>query len=190
MENKLISIMLAGTLMLFSGTGLAGSAEKDYIGVQYGIGNYSEKNISEDFKPTAAIVRFGHYFRPRYSIEGRLGFGLQDDTQFLPEFGVSGLDASFELDSIIGLFATGHFNLSKSASIYGALGVSKVEVTTRVPSLLPAAISDGDETSISYGIGADIGIGKELVLSIEYMRYLDKTDFDLSMTGVGVSFKF
>ena len=189
MKNKQLSILLASSLIFLTGTGIAGPEDNGYIGVQYGIGNYSEKNISKDFKPTALITRFGYYFHPNYSVEGRLGFGLQDDTQFLPEFGVAGLDAKFELDSIMGVYGTGHFNLSESSSLYGVLGVSGVEVTTSVPAF-PAATSTGDETSISYGIGADIGIGKNFILNIEYMKYLDKDNFDLGVIGAGAVFNF
>ena len=42
----------------------------------------------------------------------------------------------------------------------------------------------------SYGIGADIGIGNNVALNIEYMRYLDKSDYDLDAVAVGAVFSF
>ncbi len=189
MNNKLIPIMLASTLMLLSEVGIADSEGKSYFGVQYAIGNYSEKNISEDFKPTALVGRFGYFFHPSYSIEGRIGTGLQEDTQFLPEFGVGGLDATFDLDSIMGVYGRGHINLTKSSSLYGVLGVTKVEATVSVPGL-PAAELTSDESGVSYGIGADIAVSKSFLLNIEYMRYLDKDNLDLGVAGAGVTINF
>jgi opacity protein-like surface antigen len=50
-------------------------------------------------------------------------------------------------------------------------------------------VSD-DESSVSYGVGADVGIGKNIALNIEYMRYLDKSSYDFDMIGLGASYSF
>ena len=42
----------------------------------------------------------------------------------------------------------------------------------------------------SYGIGVDIGIGSNVALNIEYIRYLDKSEFDLDAVAVGAVFSF
>lgn len=189
MNNKLLLIVLASTLLFVTGTGIAHSEDKSYFGIQYGVADYSEKSISKNFNPTVLIGRFGYYFRPSFSIEGRFGIGMQDDTQFLSELGVGGLDATLELDSILGVYGTGRINLTGSSSLYGVLGVSTIEVTTSVPAF-PAAESTSDESSVSYGVGADIDIGKKAVLNIEYMRYLDKNNLDLGVIGVGAAYNF
>lgn len=189
MKSKLKMIALASMLVLFSGEGIAGSEGGTYIGVQYGIGDYNEDGISKSFNPTALIGRFGYFFHSSFSIEGRLGLGLNDDKQFLPEFGVGGLDAELELDSIMGIYGTGHYDLTESSSIYGVLGVSRVKGTTSVPAF-PAALATEEENSVSYGIGADIGVGRNIALNIEYIRYLDKSSFDLDALGIGAVFSF
>jgi opacity protein-like surface antigen len=189
MKNKFVFIVLASTLLFFTRAGIADSNDKNYFGIQYGIGNYSEDGISQEFNPTALIGRFGYYFHPSFSIEGRLGLGLQDDTQFLSEFGVDGFDATLELDSIIGVYGTGHFNLNESFSIYGVLGVSKVKGTASLPSI-PALESTEANSGISYGVGVDIGVGNNIALNIEYMQYLDKPDYDFGTIGLGVVFSF
>lgn len=190
MNNKLLLIVLASTLLFDTGTAIASSEDKSYFGIQYGVGDYSENNISKTFKPTVLIGRFGYYFRPSFSIEGRFGLGMQGDTQFLPEFGASGLDATLELDSILGVYGTGRINLTESSSLYGVLGVSRVKAPASVPAF-PAAISTTDgSSSVSYGVGADIGFGKKTLLNIELMRYLDKNSHDLNVIGVGAVFRF
>ena len=189
MKNKLRLIVLAGALIFVAGKGMADSENKSYFGIQYAVGDFSEEAISKSFNPTALIGRFGYYYRPNISIEARLGVGIEDDTQFLTELGVSGLDASLELDSIIGVYARGHINLTESSSLYGVLGFSRIEATTSIPAF-PEASSTSDETSVSYGIGADIAISGSGALNIEYILYLDKDNLDLGVASVGATFAF
>ena len=187
MKTKLMYMALAGTLTFTATTGIAATEGGSYVGVQYGIGNYDEDGVDETFNPTALIGRFGYFFHPNFSVEGRLGFGLQDDTQSVPAFG--GIDATLDIDHVVGLYGTGHINLTESISFYGVLGASSVEATASVPSLPGIEVSD-DESSVSYGVGADFGIGKNIALNIEYMRYLDKSSYDLDMIGLGASYNF
>jgi len=69
------------------------------------------------------------------------------------------------------------------------LGVSKVEGTASLPDF-PGLESTENNSSVSYGVGADIGIGDRWALNVEYIRYLDKDDFDFDVGSVGASFKF
>ena len=189
MKNKLTLLILAGALILVTRTGIAGSAGETYIGVQYGV-VISEESISKDFNPTALIGRIGSYFHPNFSIEFRMGFGLQDDTQFIPEYGADGgLDATLDLDYIRGIYGTGQIDFTKWFSIYGVLGASNVKATASIPSI-PVLEDSNSESSVSYGIGADIGIGSNVALNIEYMRYLDKHNIDFDVIGAGVVFSF
>jgi len=187
MKIKLILIALVGSLFLVTKAGVAGTEGENYFGLQYGYGNYDEDSISKTYEPTILVGRFGRFLTPNFSIEGRLGTGLDDDTQNLPEFGDR--DVTLEMDSLFGLYGTGHFNFTESSSIYGVLGVSKIEGTVKLPDF-PGVESTEDNSSVSYGIGADIGIGRSWVLNIEYIRYLDKDDFNFDVGSVGASFKF
>lgn len=187
MKNQLISITLAGSLCLVTGTGIAGTAGESYFGLQYGYGNYDEDGISETYESTLLVGRFGRFLTPNFAIEGRLGTGLDDDTYNLPEFGDR--DVTLEMDSMFGLYGTGHFNFTESSSIYGVLGVSQVKLTSSMPDF-PAVEETESNSSVSYGIGADIGIGSSWALNIEYIQYLDKDDFDFGVASAGASFSF
>jgi opacity protein-like surface antigen len=188
MKNNLISLALASSLLLATGAGVAGTEGENYVGAQYAVSYYNEDGISKEFSPTLVIARLGRFFTPNFAIEGRLGFGLQDDTQFLSELG-SGYDATLDIERIFGLYATGHINLTESASIYGVLGASKVKGTASVPSFIGLESTE-DNSSVSYGIGADIGIGSKFAVNVEYIRYLDKSEFTLDAVAVGAVYKF
>ena len=186
MKNQLISITLAGSLCLVTGNGIAATEGENYFGLQYGYGNYDEDGISETYEPTMLIGRFGRFITPVFAIEGRLGTGLDDDTHNLPGFGDR--DATLEIDSMFGIYGTAHLDIAKSSSIYGVLGVSRIEGTASLPVL--ELESTEKNSSVSYGVGADIGIGDRWALNVEYIRYLDKDDFDFDVGSVGASFKF
>jgi len=189
MKTKSMYMVLAGTLVWTATTGIAATQGESYIGVQYGYGDYSEEGISETFNPTALIGRFGYFFHPNFSVEGRLGIGLQDDTQFVSSVGPSGIDARLDIDHVVGLYGTGHINLTDWLSFYGVLGASSVKATASIPSI-PALTASDDESSVSYGVGADVGIGKNIALNVEYMRYLEKSSYDCDMLGLVATFSF
>ena len=187
MKNKLIFIVLAASLLVLTRTAAAGSEGEYYFGLQYGVGNYDEEGISETYEPTLLTARLGYYLTRNFTIEGRIANGIDDDTHNLPEFG--NRDATLELDSIFGIYGTAHFYLTESTSIYGVLGASRVKGTTSLEDFPGLKSSEGN-SSVSYGFGADIGIGENWALNVEYIRYLDKDDFDLDVGSVGATFRF
>ena len=187
MKNKLIYVALTSSLLLGTGTGLAGAEGEYYVGLNYAEGDYQEDGISETFSPTMLVGRFGRFLNPNFSVEGRLGFGLDEDTQNVQEF--LNIETTLEIDRLFGIYGTGHFNLTESSSIYGVLGFSSVKGIASFPSL-PGLESSEDNSSFSYGIGADIGIGSSWALNIEYMRYLDDDEFELDAANIGATFSF
>ena len=187
MKIKSVLIALAGSLFLVTGAGIAGTEGENYFGLQYGYGDYDEDGISETFDSTLLSGRFGRFLTPNFAIEGRLGIGLEDDTHNLPEFGDR--DVTLEIETLFGIYGTGHINVTESSSIYGVLGVSQVKGTTSLPGFRGLESTEHN-SSVSYGIGADIGIGSNWALNIEYIQYLDKDDFDFGVASVGATIGF
>ena len=187
MKNKLIFVVLTSSIFLGTGTGVAGTEGEYYIGLHYAEGDYEEDGISETFNPTMLVGRFGQFITPYFSIEGRLGFGQDDDTRNLREFGNH--DFTLELERLYGIYGTGHLNVTESSSIYVVLGFSEVKGTTGIPSF-PGIESTDENSSVSFGLGADIGIGGSWALNIEYIRYLDDDEFQLDVTNIGATFSF
>lgn len=187
MKNKLIFVALTSSLLLGTGTGLAGTEGEYYIGLQYADGDYEEDGISETFNPTLLVGRVGLFVTPNFSIEGRLGFDQDDDTQSLPEFG--NREFTLELERLYGIYGTGHLNITESSSIYAVLGFSQVKGTASIPSI-PGLESSEENSSVSFGIGADIGIGSSWALNVEYIRYLDDDEFELDAANIGATFSY
>lgn len=190
MIYRIVMIALVLSLGGMSGNVFAGLTPGAYGGIQYAITDFSFEGVSEDISPTALIGRAGSNINQYLSIEGRLGFGLSDDTVTVSD-GVTTASASVDLDTLIGFYGVGRAPLGKSSSLYALLGFTRVDATRSgsITGLSPASVSD-DETDLSYGFGADIGILYNLWVNVEYVQYLDKTDFDVSAIALGLRFGF
>lgn len=179
MKRKLV---LALGLFIVFGSSLPASAGDTYVGVQYALGEYSEEGVLFDLNPDLLVGRVGKYINQGFSIEGRLGTGVQEDgiTWF-------GTNLTLDIESLAGIYGRGHVRLRKSASIYGLLGVTRAEATASAVGL--ASASD-DETGLSFGAGADLDVGSNVSLSLEYVQYLNKSEFDLRSIGLSVAMNF
>ena len=178
--NKILACVLASIAL--TSNAFAGEAGKTYGGVQYATFKYTEDGIDPEFSPTGLIGRFGKNINDSFSIEGRLGIGLSDDTR-----NILGIDGTLEIDNLYGVYGVGHVSVSDRSSVYGLICYTRAEATVSAPGFDSSSKS---ETSISYGRGAKFGFSKSASLNVEYIQYLSKSDFDLNAILVGATFEF
>ena len=186
---KLKKIILKMAMLIALGINSLAVAAADntgttYAGVQYAITSYNEAGFDE-LNPTALIGRFGKNINDGFALEGRLGFGLQDDN-----LNYLGVDVSLELDNLFGVYGVGHVNLSESSSLYGLIGVTQAELSVTASAFGFSASKSESDSGLSLGVGANIGISNNAALNVEYMQYLSKSDYDLNAISFGVVFKF
>jgi opacity protein-like surface antigen len=177
----MIAALLALPLAAYSPAGRALEIGETYYGAQYARMTY-DKGGFDDLEPTALVLRLGKIVSPGVGVEGRLGFGLSDDS------GSSGrIDYEFEIDHLLGVYVVGTVDAGDSASFYGLLGLSRVDANASA-SLGGQSVDDsGDESGFSFGIGAEFGPPKTR-FNIEYISYLDEDDFELTAVSLGVRF--
>ena len=188
MNFRIVMIGLVVLLGSMTGNAFAGLTEGAYVGIQYSSFDFSFDNVSEDFSPTGLVGRAGSNINRYISIEGRLGIGLSDDTVTASN-GVTTESVSIELDTLIGVYGVGRMPLGKSSSIYALVGLTQVDATKSTSATGFGAVSD-DESDLSYGIGADIGILYNVWVNVEYVQYIDKSDIDVSAIALGMKFGF
>lgn len=190
MIYRIVMIGVVVSLGFMSGNAFAGLTQGAYAGIQYASVDFSFQDISEDFSPTGLIGRAGSNINRYVSIEGRLGIGLSDDTITATD-GTTTASVSLELDTLIGLYGVGHVPFGESSSIYALVGFTQIDGTASasVTGFGSASVSD-DESDLSYGIGADIGILYNVAVNVEYVQYIDKSDFDVSAIAIGLKFGF
>ena len=181
--NKIVTLSVITAVALSTNSVFADTASTKYAGFQFATTTYTEDGISEEFNPTAIVARFGANVSDNFSIEGRLGTGVRNDT-----VNVAGMyDVKMEIDRLVGVYGVGHINFNKSSSVYGLFGFSEAKATFSSPSSPELGSVSHDDTGFSFGVGADFGIGNDVVaLNIEYVQYLNKSDFDVSALSFGV----
>lgn len=173
MKAKYLISAVAATLI--STPVFATDAGEGYVGGQFSRTTYEESGV--DVSPTAIIGRLGYFVVDNFAVEGRLGFGVGDDSAF---------GADFEIDSIAGLYGVGHLPLGDVASVYAIAGFSRGEATASGPG---GSIS-ADDTDFSYGVGLQAKFAPTLSGHVEYMSYLDKSDYEITAIGLGLNYHF
>jgi len=169
-----------GTLLASSCA--AAYAAGPFVGLNYSQYELDIEAADESLTPTGATVRAGAEFNDLFALEFRAGTGIESDQRS------SGLGtAEFDVDRLYG----GYFRLSVPVAElfrpYAIVGYSESRGTTSVRSggVLVSRSTDtvGDE---SYGVGVDASLAGAIGFNVEYMRYLDKDDYDLNAISVGI----
>jgi len=165
---------------------LASAAQEgdNYVGVQQGIFAYEESGV-DTLHPTAVIGRLGRYGNEEIALEARFGMGLtEDDTN------ISGVDVDLELDRIFGVYGVGHIPFGEAFSVYALAGFTAVKVTATGSYMGNSMSFSDDDNGFSFGLGAQLNLGKTLSIHGEYINYLDGDFYDLEAISGGVTFAF
>jgi opacity protein-like surface antigen len=166
-------ILLGCALTALSANAIAADKTgRGYVGVGYSMFNVSPEFIS-DFELSSLGVRGGYYFNNYFSLEGRLGLGVSDDTQTISGFG----DITLELDYVLGVYAVGHIPLSERFQLYGLAGITKAESTFKSPGFPDETES---ETDLSLGVGAEFDMTPNWSLAVEYTSWFRDAEIDNS----------
>ena len=148
-------------------------AELDHIFVDYSETGGYEADLQ------MMRVRFGALITPNFAFEARFGRGIKSDT-----LDVLGIKVKLELGNAYGFYINGILPITETFRIYLPIGF-----TSGTGTAIAAGISVTEtETDFSYGLGAEFFSGKSFSFVIEYMQFIDKTDFKYS--GLGCGFKF
>lgn len=160
---------------------LADKAGETYLGGQFSQITYDEDGISE-VEPTAIVGRLGYFVADHFAIETRLGFGIADDT-----VNVSGWDVDVEVDSMIGFYGLGNLPITDMFSVYALAGLTRGELTASVDGGGSATM---DDSGFSYGAGIQARFNRSVSAHLEYMSYLDESDYSVTGLAVGMNVHF
>lgn len=171
--KKFKQILLVCTLVAISANVVADDkAGTGYIGVGYSMFNVSP-DLLPDFDLSSLGIRGGYYFNKNFSLEGRLGIGVGDDTQNIPGFG----DLTLEMDTMLGVYAVGRIPVSEKFQFYGLVGLTMADTTFSSPGF---ADDSESETGLSFGVGVEFDMTKSLSLGLEYVSYFRGAEIDNS----------
>jgi len=182
MNAKLVLAVGSATALLASTAAIADiQAGSTYVGGQIAQANYDVSG-APDFEPTVIVARIGHFFVDNFAVEARLGTGLSDDTNR-----IFGTNVSVEIDYVFGVYGVGYLPLGDTPlSLYGLAGFTRGKATA---SALGVSESESD-SDFSFGVGLQANFTPQVTGHVEYMSYLDKSDYDVTALGVGINFHF
>jgi opacity protein-like surface antigen len=135
---------------------------------------------SEEFTPSALIVKAGYELLPFVAVEFRLGTGITSGTR-------ESFDIKREVD--VGALYGGYLKLQtghKEFNPYIMVGYTSLELDITGP----VVSGNGDDDDISYGIGVEAALSDRLYFNLEYMQYFDKDDITGRAIGIGLVAKY
>ncbi|XKH61075.1 porin family protein [Halomonas sediminis] len=179
MKKEIYAFMLLG---MISSPAFGEAAGTSYAGLQYAKINYEDVYGGET-EPSAVIGRVGHFANNYFAIEVRAGMGLDDDDV---EWNGYRTDVTVELDYLYGVYGVGHLPLTDMLSVYALIGYTGAEATAELYSM---SESDTD-SDFSYGLGGQVQFNPIVSGTIEYVSYLDKSEFEVTALSAGLNFKF
>jgi len=191
MREKYIGIIMILFTGLFGSIATANAASSGtYVGVQYAATSF-ETDIG-NYDVGMVVGRFGMSVMQNLSVEARFGTGTGDDSVSGTVSGFS-FNSTFEIDQIMGLYATGHLPVGNAFKLYGFAGVTQTEFvfSVEVPAFpgLNSTTTESD-TSLSYGAGVDINIGKAMAINLEYATYYVDSEDSIGSMSAGITYSF
>ena len=95
-----------------------------------------------------------------------------------------GSDSNVEIDHYLGACDRRILPLNHALSVYGLMGVTSSKVNFRGGG---GSVSD---TGLSYGIGADIGVGRAATIDVEWVSLMRPSGYELNAPSALAKFRF
>ena len=187
-------ILLGCALAALSANAVAADKTgKGYVGVGYSMMTVSPELLG-DYDLSALGVRGGYFFNKYFSVEGRLAFGIGDDSKTYTD-GIDFVTLKLELDNSIGVYALGHIPVSDQFELYGLIGFTQVEVTGSASGTLGSGSDSYSDSDLSFGVGAEFNMTPALSLGLEYTSYITDGEieflkYDADAINFAVNFYF
>lgn len=124
-----------------------------------------------------------------HAVQFRFGAALNSTATFAGEFRAGlgfGSDTSngvrYEVDRHFGAYFRGQFPQRMALRPYGLIGATRVETTQ--------AGGGENYNDLSLGLGADYSINRDIFVSLEYLRAIDRSKAEVSNFSLGVGARF
>ena len=133
--------------------------------------------VSGDANPTAVFARIGYQINDYFAAEARLGTGLDSDKFH---------GVKTEIEDFYGVYAKAGIPTTVGLYPYAVLGLTHGELKASV-----SGFSDKqDDSDVSAGIGIEYWFDRSFSVGLEYMKYLETSDYKVTGVSLGANFKF
>ncbi|WP_341501898.1 porin family protein [Gallaecimonas sp. GXIMD4217] len=163
-------LITAAALVLASTSALA--AQGPYIGAHYSALEVEDSGFDVDLGVLGAQA--GYNFNEFFAIEGRLGFGISDDSIF-------GTDV--ELENYYGAYLVPQFQFNEVFGAYALLGFTKGKIKV-------SGFGSDSEDDFGYAIGARFNVAENANLFVEYGQLMDTHGVEFNTVTAGFNYRF
>ncbi|MDY6920203.1 MAG: porin family protein [Pseudomonadota bacterium] len=172
------SIITPSLLALTVMAAAPAQAADPYLGGSALFLDAEDSELDLDASLTAVTGRLGSFFNDNMAGEVRVSLGVDGDT-----VGSGIFKADVDLKSMIGGYLRLGAPVSDSLFPYAVVGFTRTELEVDFENF--GSESDS-ETDISYGLGVDLSLDRNLRLNVEYMNYYDKDDTEITGFSIGI----
>lgn len=185
---SLVRSVLTASLLLASTPAFADKITRLNYDRSWGVGLWSvsySPDEGDSFSMQGLMVRAAYEISPAFSVEGHLGTTDKDEQT---TFGGT-VPVSLRVNALGGVFAKYSWIYSQRigwARFYGLLGASFVDVEAKGQ----GTTANDSETGLSYGVGLDLFGSDRTAIVLEWVRYLDQSDYTIDTPMIGVVRRF
>ncbi len=161
-------------------------AEGAYVGASYSRFEFTDAQADDEIiRPDGITLRLGIEPVNWLGLEARGGIGIDSDKRSF-----SGGSLAFDLDELYGAYVKLGLPLGDAVMPYAIAGYTHAEGSAAA-TLLGVSSTDSQQwDDQSLGGGLDINVSNSLALNLEYMRYIDTRDQELSAVSIGLRSAF
>ena len=162
------------------------AANPNYVEVGFTAVKYEEDALGYSIKSSPDAIRgiVGREINENVAIEAMFGTGLGSSSVEANGQDLSG--ANFKINSVYGLYVTPKTMLANNIEGFLRLGYAYARGTASYN----GQSSANSDNSFSYGIGVRYHFDKTTFLNVDYMSYLNKSDYKAEGFTVGLGFRF
>lgn len=184
----LVRSLLTVSLLLVSCGAAADRTTRFNYDRSFGGGLWSVKYSPDDgdsYSMPGLMVRGAYEVSRKFAVEAHLGTTEEDTRDALG----GTVPVSLRINLLGGVFAKGSLLYEQNkgwARVYGLLGVSFVEARAEAQ----GESAHDNDAGISYGVGLDLFGSDRTAIVLEWVRYLDTSDFKIETPMIGLLRRF
>ncbi|MCK0538522.1 outer membrane beta-barrel protein [Alcanivorax quisquiliarum] len=169
----------------YSGSSSSSSNWRDnigpYVGLNYTRFEFESEETEREVEPDGVTLRLGMEFNQFLGLEVRGATGVSADKR-RTSLGT----AEFDLDRLYGGYLKVSVPVGEMVRPYVIAGYTEAKGEVRFTNSLGTIERETDTVNDeSYGAGIDFNLTDTFGMNLEYMRYLDKDDYELNAISVG-----
>lgn len=183
---KRIVIAAVVGLMMAGAQAQAVSGQRGYAEIGYLAVSHEENALGYVVKSTPQALRgvLGYELNDNVALEVMAATGLGYSDADVTASSTSGIQ--FKINSLYGWYVTPKTQLADRVEGFVRLGYAHVRGTAT----LQGSSSSDYENGFSYGLGLRYRFDRTTFLNVDYMSYLNKTDYKARGVTVGLGFNF